>query len=186
MTAGKTEVEIKLRITGRKAFSDKVAAAGFRIQTPRSFEDNLLFDRPDQELRSSGRMLRLRRFANHWTVTFKSKSKDSAYKVREEIETRVEDGPRAQAILAGLGYAVAFRYQKYRTEWSDGAGHVVLDETPIGDYAELEGTPEWIDATAAKLGFARDQYLTQTYAELYFDWKAKTKDAPPDMVFAGE
>lgn len=186
MNSGRVETEVKIQITGRKAFADRVVAAGLRLQTPRTFEDNLLFDRPDQELRGSGRLLRLRRYGKHWTLTYKSKSRDSVYKVREEIETRVEDGPQMQAILLGLGYQVVFRYQKYRTEWSDGSGHVVLDETPIGDFAELEGPPGWIDSTAKRLTITQDQYITKSYAEIYSDWKRQTKDAPADMVFAGE
>lgn len=186
MSSCRTETEVKVQITGRKAFADRVAASGFRLQTPRTFEDNLLFDRPDRELRGSGRLLRLRRYGNHWTLTYKSKAKDSVYKVREEIETKVEDGPQMQAILLGLGYQVVFRYQKYRTEWADGSGHVVLDETPIGDYAELEGPPEWIDNAAKSLTITQDQYITKSYAEIYSDWRRQAKDAPPDMVFSGE
>ena len=28
---------------------------------------------------------------------------------------------------------------KIRYEWSDGKGHVVVDETPIGNFGEIEG-----------------------------------------------
>ena len=57
-------------------------------------------------------------------------------------------------IFMAVGLAPSFRYEKFRAEWSDGEGHVVLDETPIGNIAEFEGTPEWIDRTAAQLGVA--------------------------------
>jgi len=43
-------------------------------------------------------------------------------------------------------------------------GHCVVDETPIGNYAELEGSAEWIDRAAARLGIARAQYITLSYA----------------------
>ena len=55
-------------------------------------------------------------------------------------------------ILRALGYAPSFRYEKFRAEWTDGKGQVVVDETPIGNFCEIEGAPRWIDATAKKLG----------------------------------
>jgi len=44
-------------------------------------------------------------------------------------------------ILRALGYAPSFRYEKFRAEWTDGKGQVVVDETPIGDFCEIEGSP---------------------------------------------
>ena len=42
-------------------------------------------------------------------------------------------------ILRALGYAPSFRYEKFRAEWTDGKGQVVVDETPIGNFCEIEG-----------------------------------------------
>ena len=55
---------------------------------------------------------------------------------------------RWNAILRALGFAPTFRYEKFRAEWSDGKGHVVVDETPIGNFGEIEGPSRWIDRTA--------------------------------------
>jgi adenylate cyclase class 2 len=100
-----------------------------------------------------------------------------------EHETTVGDGERMQSILAALGYRPTFVYEKFRSEWSDGHGEVVIDRTPIGDIAEIEGPPEWIDATAKKLGIVEKDYLTESYAELFFDWKQRTKSKAPNMTF---
>ncbi len=51
---------------------------------------------------------------------------------------------------ARLALRRSFVYEKFRAEWSDGEGHVVLDHTPIGDIAEIEGKSRWIDRTAAR------------------------------------
>jgi len=48
-------------------------------------------------------------------------------------------------------------------EWKDGEGHCVVDETPIGNFAELEGPPEWIDRTAEP---ARNRPPASSHAEL--------------------
>ena len=87
------------------------------------------------------------------------------------------------AILRALGFTPIFRYEKYRAEWTDGIGHVVLDETPIGNFGEIEGPPRWIDRTARALGIARSNYITQTYAPMFFEWKRRTGSAATEMTF---
>jgi adenylate cyclase class 2 len=87
------------------------------------------------------------------------------------------------AILRALGFAPTFRYEKYRAEWSDGTGHVVLDETPIGNFGEIEGLPRWIDRTARALGIGRSDYITQTYAPMFFAWKRRTHSEATEMTF---
>jgi adenylate cyclase class 2 len=87
------------------------------------------------------------------------------------------------AILRALGFAPTFRYEKYRAEWSDGTGHVVLDETPIGSFGEIEGPPRWIDRTARALGIARRDYITETYAPMFFAWKRRTRSPALEMTF---
>ncbi len=100
-----------------------------------------------------------------------------------ERETRVADGPKMEAILLALGFQPVFRYEKFRAEWADSKGQVVVDHTPIGDFGEIEGSPRWIDATAKKLGITSDHYLAQAYTELFFAWKKKTRSKAKDMTF---
>ena len=63
---------------------------------------------------------------------------------------------------------------------------IELDQTPIGDFLELEGPPEWIDATAAALGYSESDYVTSTYRDLFVDWQSKQAKPPRDMVFEEE
>jgi len=87
------------------------------------------------------------------------------------------------AILTALGFTPSFRYEKYRAEWSDGAGDVVIDRTPIGDLAEIEGPPQWIDRIAELLGVGESGYITASYAELFFRWKQRTASPARNMTF---
>jgi adenylate cyclase class 2 len=87
------------------------------------------------------------------------------------------------AILRALDYAPSFRYEKFRAEWTDSKGQVVVDETPIGNFCEIEGPPRWIDATAKKLGVAPQDYITKNYATLFLEWKEKTKSTAHEMTF---
>ncbi len=166
-----------------RALARRLQDAGFRITTPRTHEMNVLYDLPDQTLRRRGELLRLRRYGNAWTFTHKSRGTVGRHKSRVETETRVEDGEKLDAILRALELAPSFRYEKFRTEWTDGSGHVVVDETPIGDLAEIEGPPRWIDATARALGIAPADYITESYAALFFAWKRRTGSPANEMTF---
>jgi adenylate cyclase class 2 len=168
------EIELKFPVDDLARLQSRLPSLGFQLDTPRTFEENTLYDTPSRSLRGSKQVLRLRRYGSLWTVTHKRQPRLGAvegptrYKVRLETETHVEDGPALGAIFEQLGYTPAFRYEKFRTEWSQitptsddpiftdptlaretalaaTPSHLVIDETPIGDYAELEGPPAWID-----------------------------------------
>lgn len=180
-----SEVEIKLRVPDAGDARSRLDAAGFRVTRERVLESDTVYDRAERDLRRAGLLLRLRSAGGVALLTFKGPATDARHKMREEIETRVADGGACAAILERLGYEPAFRYEKYRTEYSrEGeAGHVLLDETPIGDFLEIEGPPEWIDRTARKLGFPETDYITATYASLFFDWARGHPGAGEHMVF---
>ena len=178
------EVEIKFRIEDLKLLQRKLQAAGFRCVTPRTHEINSLYDLPGQVLRKRGDLLRLRKYGNVWTLTHKNKGRTGRHKARTEYETGVNDGAQAELILQSLGYRTTFVYEKFRAEWSDGKGHVVIDETPIGNIGEIEGSPKWIDKSARALGINPGQYITQSYTEMFFVWKKQTKSAAKEMTFA--
>lgn len=177
------EVEIKFRIDDLRALTHCLKCAGFREIRASTHEMNTLYDLPGQQLRQRGELLRLRQYGEAWVLTHKAKGKAGRHKSRIELESQVENGQQVDAILHALGFAPTFRYEKFRAEWSDGKGHVVLDHTPIGDFGEIEGPTRWIDRTARTLGIIPAAYITQTYAELFFAWKRKRRSAAMEMTF---
>ncbi len=178
------EVEIKFRIEKSRALNQTLKAAGFRLQTRRTHEMNTLYDLPGQPLRRRGDLLRLREYGGKWTLTHKAKGVSKRHKSRVELETSVEDGRQMHAILFALCFRPVFKYEKFRAEWTDGTGHVVVDETPIGNFGEIEGPPRWIDRTAKLLQISPEQYITKSYAELFMDWKKKNRSAADHMTFS--
>ena len=180
------EVEIKFRIADIDRLAARLRQLGFQQVTPRTHEMNTLFDLPGQPLRGRGDVLRLRQYGETWVLTHKTKSQSESgpHKTRIETETRVDNGEKMEAILRALQFAPSFRYEKFRTEWSDGQGHVVVDETPIGNFGEIEGSPEWIDKTASRLGIAEQEYITDSYAGLFLSWKQQTGSKASEMTFA--
>jgi adenylate cyclase class 2 len=177
------EIEIKFRVKDLRALSRKLRTAGFRMVTRRTHEMNTLYDLPKGELRARKQLLRLRKYGSVWTLTHKSGAKRARHSSRLELETVVADGKKMDAILRGLGYAPSFRYEKFRAEWTDGKGQVVVDETPIGNFCEIEGPPRWIDSTAKKLGVTAEDYITNNYAGLFAEWKRENKNSAKEMTF---
>ena len=212
------EIELKFPIADLARLQSRLPSLGFMLDTPRSFEQNTLYDTPGRTLRESRQILRLRRYGSLWTVTHKRQpcaepipdpslcGEADRYKIRIETETRVDDGPSLAAIFEQLGYVPVFRYEKFRTEWSqtnstiegplftDPAAyvevlttgprsHLVIDETPIGDYAELEGPPAWIDETLVKLGVDPATCLTESYGRLFLAWKERTGSPAENLTF---
>ena len=60
---------------------------------------------------------------------------------------------------------------------------MVLDETPISDFGELEGEPKWIDDALKRLGVSRDLCFTDSYGRMFLDWKERSGSAANDMTF---
>src|SRR5580765_3547024 len=177
------EIEIKFPVENLRTLARKLRAAGFRLKTPRTHEMNTLYDLPGGVLRRRKELLRLREYGSSWTLTHKSGGKIMRHSSRTELETGVSDGKKMDAILGALGYSPSFRYEKFRAEWMDGKGQVVVDHTPIGDFCEIEGQPRWIDATAKKLGVGPKDYITKNYATLIADWKESTGSKAEEMTF---
>jgi adenylate cyclase, class 2 len=181
--AAPKEIEIKFLVADLPDLQRTLSGIGFRCVTPSTHETNALYDLPGQKLRWKGELLRLRLYGEAWTLTHKARAKAGKYKSRVELETAVSEGAQMEQILRALGFRPVFTYEKFRSEWSDGKGHVVLDHTPIGDVAEIEGPPRWIDATAKALGITPAAYITKSYAELFFDWKRRYKRKAKNMTF---
>ena len=177
------EVEIKFRIDNQRELTRRLRAGGFRLITKRTHEMNTLYDFPGQRLRKRGELLRLRKYGSEWLLTHKAKGAAGRHKTRVETQTKVDDGRKMEAILEALGFSPTFRYEKFRSEWSGGKGHVVIDHTPIGDFGEIEGPPRWIDQVAKKLGIERRNYITKTYSELFNEWKRQTRSRAKGMTF---
>jgi adenylate cyclase class 2 len=202
-----SEIELKFPLADPVAFQHMLPALGFHLDTPRTFESNTLYDTPGREIRARRQLLRLRQYGPLWTITHKRQPEElvasgpvapgptARFKVRIETETHVDDGEATAEIFGHLGYVPVFRYEKYRTEWSqmplfaaeraDGSvGHLVVDETPIGNYAELEGPTDWIDSMLELLGVDPSTCLTDSYGRLFQQWKERTGSPAEHLTFA--
>jgi len=186
-SASPRETEIKLQMASARSARRLLLQAGFVIQIRRVFEVNIIFDTPDNALRRKNNLLRLRQAGRRAIFTFKGATQPSRYKSRDEIESDVADPQALTTILAGLGYQAVFRYEKFRTVYHkpNRPGSVMLDETPIGDYLEIEGAPRVIDRIAGELGYSSNDYITASYGGLYLDHCRSSGATPRNLIFKG-
>ncbi len=133
-------------------------------------------------------LLRVRQYGGRSVVTHKRltqpNAQDVRYKTRIETETEVEDGAAIAEIFTQLGYGPVFRYEKFRTEWdAREGGHLVLDETPIGTFAELEGEPSWIESMLERLQVEPSRCTTESYGAMFLTWKAANASPAENLTF---
>ena len=178
------ETEIKVKIENVADFCGRLETLGANPTSRRHFEDNCLLDFPDQKLQSEHCLLRVRFTGNQSCLTFKGAPRpEGIFKTREELETVVEDGSILLQILKRLGMHAGFRYQKYRREFVLDEVHVAVDETPIGNYVEFEGSEEGIRSLARRMGIPESQFLRLSYYSLYLEFCQIGGIAPGSMIF---
>jgi adenylate cyclase, class 2 len=182
------EIEVKLKIRNLQRLRRDLLEMGCKETVPRTLERNWTWDFPGQPLRQQGKLLRVRQFAGRCLLTFKGVAQQShRFKIREERETVVQDRRILDVILERLGLRVMFRYEKFRASYSlrvRGIRRSVdlsVDETPIGNYLEIEGRETDIHRVAEKLGFDQDAFIKESYLALFA--KSRSRKSQRDMVF---
>jgi len=179
-----TETEVKVKIGDAESFCRQLEAHNPTVVSGRHFEDNHLLDFPDGRLRSGQCLVRVRYASGCSLLTFKGPPKaEGIFKTREELETGLQDGGVAARIFERLGLRLWFRYQKYRREFQIDEVHVAVDETPVGNYVEFEGSEEGIHALARKMGIDASQFLKSSYYSLYLEHCRERGEIPGHMVF---
>jgi adenylate cyclase, class 2 len=167
-TESHLEIEIKIPIFDIDLVRQKLSLLQFKKVGDRTFERNLVFDFADRRLKKSGFLLRLRRTGEETILTLKKPARLSRqYKIREERNVTVGEGESMRLVLEALGLKMSFAYEKYREVFKKNETLIMLDQTPIGDFMEIEGAAEAIDETAALLGFQPHDYILDSYYQLF-------------------
>jgi adenylate cyclase, class 2 len=179
-----TETEVKIKIDVSEDLCSRLEALSSVCISARHFEDNHLLDFPNEYLNLNHKLLRIRSVEDRGILTYKGPPRpDGVFKTREELETGFENADLTLQILERIGMQVCFRYQKYRREFELDGVHIAVDETPIGNFVELEGAKEAIRSLAEKLGFAESQFMSLSYYDLYLEYCRNMGTAAGFMVF---
>lgn len=159
------EVEVKFLLAEPTAVRKRILQIGAQLTKPRVYERNVRFDTPDNALLSRLELLRLRE-DTAVTLTFKGPAAadlTSEAKVREEIETQVDDFEQMALILERLGFPPQQVYEKYRETFHLNGVDLVLDELPYGIFLELEGEEAAIREMTAVLDLNWEQRILANY-----------------------
>lgn len=186
-TATMVESEVKLACDDLS----RLYHAGFELNivVPRHFEDNWLLDTSQHALLTQGSALRIRFARGRGWITFKGavRDTDSVVKVREEIEVETTAPERSVELFARLGFERSFRYQKYRTAYQltvDGKElTVVFDETPMGNFIEIEGDEKTVTFVFKASGFSTSDIVRESYPELQAKLCSERGVPLEDLVF---
>jgi adenylate cyclase class 2 len=176
------EREVKLAFPTEEEARAAVVAAGAVLSRPRRLQQDTIFDTDDQSLRRQGCAVRVRRDGESVLLTFKGPPQPARVKQREEHETAVADGDALLRIIGGIGLRPAFRYEKYREEYSAGDVVIAIDQTPVGTFVEIEGDEAGILRTAALLGRTPDDFILDSYRTLFLA-RRESAGLERDMVF---
>lgn len=179
------EIERKYVEVDLPSIRDRLKNAG-AISSGPYFEKNTIFS--TTELLSNGQIIRLRCIekggSSKYLLTYKKRIdilNDRNIKVREEIETYIEDYNNMYKIIENLGFKVIGVEEKIREHWEvdykliynikeDIRASVELDYLPFGNYVEIEGNESSINWLERHLGLDKFKISTNSYFEIYRDW----------------
>ena len=161
------EIEVKIPIDEIKKLVKKIENQGAVLIKEKSLEKDIFYDFSSQDLQKKHQANRLRARNGKTFLTFKgAKQKSRKFKIREEFETEVKNRKHTQKILKALGLKPVFNYQKYRTIFRKKKLLICLDETPAGNYLELEGQQSDIVKFAKALDFSKKEFIKADYVQL--------------------
>lgn len=162
------EREAKFYIRDIDKLDGRLRSTGAKLTQPRLLERNYRLDTPDGDLKEAGRVLRIRK-DNQVRVTYKDNAQnEDGVIARTEIEFTTDNLEITRAFFEALGYPVAVVYEKYRRVYQLGDVEVMLDELPIGDFAEIEAANNiLIDGISQMLGLDRSKAIPASYLALF-------------------
>lgn len=161
------EIEIKIKISDIEETIAKIKKQGARLEKERCFETNTLYDFPTRSLFHKKHALRVRKINKKTFLTFKgSPQRSRKFKIRSEYETEVRNEKQLKKILKSIGLTPSFHYEKYRVVFRHKRLKLCLDETPIGNFLELEGERGEIVKMAKALGFSKKEFIKEDYVQL--------------------
>jgi adenylate cyclase, class 2 len=189
------ETEIKLCVEEPRKILALLKRIGAKTRG-RVLEHNTLYDTPRAHFRRARCLLRVReespaagkgiaagrsRSVLTWKAPLLGISSRYKQKLEQEVTARKRRNWRRAFKLLGL--RPTFQYEKYRTSFHIGGLHLDFDETPVGNFLEIEGQPNAIDQIAKQLGFTIHDYRRETYWDIYAAHCKRLGRIPRNMLF---
>ncbi len=165
------EVEVKILDIDRDAVESALRARG----AEKIFDDEMYavyLDHPDDTLKKSGDLLRLRKEGDQNILTFKKFVSNTPAKIREEYEVTVSDFESIRYVFEQLGFREWLIMRKHRTSYEVEGVHFEFDRylddyEYIPEFLEIEaGDIESIYRFVEELGFDKDACRPWTFLDV--------------------
>lgn len=179
------EYELKARLPdGAGPFRSRLGASGWRRTFRGEMSDRRL-DTGDGALETRDEVLRLRRYLPEGeepvtVLAWKGPARtEEGFKLREEVECRVEDGEVVREVLARLGYsAVTLAIDRTIERYEKEGVALRIEEYPRMDVlVEIEGEPARVRSRLDELGLPRDAWKPWPLDEFVRRYERRTGTA---------
>lgn len=174
------EVEVKSVVDDLARRRAMVEAAGATLTYEGQLADRR-YDTPDHALLARDHVLRTRVYAGgadaaRVELDWKGATqREGGYKMREELETRVDDPDALATILQRLGYVVTIAIDREIAQYDLNGAMIRFERYPrMDDLVEVEGTPAQIERAVAALGLPRDGFTSERLPDFVKRFEART------------
>lgn len=170
------ETEVKIEIDSVEQIRQKLVEMKAELFKKKALQTDIYLD--NGRLRKKDQTLKIR---DNAILVYKGHSqKRKNIRSSEEIEVMVDNGSYILHLLEKLGYTRYWKKELYRECYLYHMTQICIDETPMGNFIEIEGKKEDIINIAKQLGFSQKHFIADGYGKL---WKKKNKNKQVDMVF---
>jgi len=187
------EVELKSVVDDVERRRANVERAGATLVYAGRLEDRR-WDTPDRALFAKDHVLRVRTYRNDAAaraeLDWKGPTRrEGGYKLRDELETHVDDPDVLAAILSALGYEVSIAIDREIVQYDLAGTMIRFERYPrMDDLVEVEGEPEEIERAIGILGLPRDGFNTDRLPDFVRRFEERTGERAliSDADVAGE
>ncbi len=173
-----TETEVKIRIDAVEPIKQKLLEMKAELYKKRAVQTDSYFG--NKTMKKKGQTLKIR---DNALLIYKGPSqKKNNIRSNEEIEIMVDNAAYLKQLLEQLGYLQYWKKERYRESYLVNMTQICIDETPIGNFIEIEGKKENIIDIAKQLGFSQKKFIADSYGKLWKEFAKKNK-RNGDMVF---
>lgn len=177
------EVELKSVVGDIPGCRAAIESRGAALVFSGRLEDRR-YDTAELALATRDHVLRVRVYrdaeGSHTQIDWKGPTRrQDGYKLREELEAKVEDGDALVAILTQLGYVVTIAIDREIVQYALDGAMIRFERYPrMDDLVEVEGTPAQIEGAIAALGLPREGFTSDRLPDFTRRFEERTGITP--------
>lgn len=172
------ETEVKIKIDAVEPIKQKLLEMKAELYKKRALQTDIYFG--NKTMKKKGQIMKIR---DNALLIYKGPSqKKNNIRSNEEIEIMVDNAVHLKQLLEQLDYLQYWKKERYRESYLVNMTQICIDETPMGNFIEIEGKKDSIIDIAKHLGFSQKNFIADSYSQLWEEFAKKNK-RKGDMVF---